>query len=268
MRVIAGVLGVPESDMGAFKRWSDDWLLLISQRGTMEELVTAAKGVTDFQRYIHGFIEQQRLNPCDDLMGDLVRAVAEMDEPPTTNALVGVIMTILFAGHETTTTLIGNTVRLLLQHPDQLEAVSADPTLLPSAVTEVLRYDPPVPGMYRTTTKDVEIGGVWLPAGSHLQLAYASANRDEDVFDEPDRFDIHRAKDQPILSFGRGIHFCLGANLAQTEVREVVAQLLESLPGLRFMPGHEMRPVQSATVRGNAEIWLEWDVADAGAPSS
>jgi cytochrome P450 len=258
MRVIAGIFAVPEADMDDFKRWSDQWLILLSQRGTMEELTAAAEGVVAFQQYIYDFLEARRTDPGDDLTGDLFRAVAELDDPPSTEALVGVVMTILFAGHETTTTLIAHSVRLLLEHPEALAAVKADPSLLPGAITESLRYDPPVPSMYRTTTCEVEVGGITLPEGTHLQLSYVSANRDPSVFSDPDVFDIHRPKDQPILSFGRGIHFCIGAALAQSEAQQAVRAVV-AIPNLRFVPDRPVQPIQSATVRANESMWLEWD---------
>lgn len=259
MRVIAGIFGVPESDMDDFKRWSDQWLVLLGQRSSLEASVAAAEDVVAFQRYIHDFLEARRATPGDDLTGDLFRAVAEIEDPPTTNALVGVVMTILFAGHETTTTLIGNVICQLLAHPDQMAACKADPSLIPGAVTETLRVDPPVPGMYRTTTEDVTVGTVSLAAGTHLQLSFVSANRDETVFAHPDTFDISRGKDQPHLSFGRGIHYCIGAALAQAEARVAVEELLK-LPNLRLVQGQPVVPVQSATVRGIEAIWLEWDL--------
>jgi cytochrome P450 len=258
MRVIAGIFGVPEADMGDFKRWSDQWLILLSQRGSMDELVTAAENVVAFQHYIHDFLEERRANPGDDLTGDLFRAVAELEDPPSTDALVGVVMTILFAGHETTTTLIGNAVRLLLEHPEQLEELRADSSLLPGAITETLRYDPPVPSMYRTTTCEVDVRDVKLPEGAHLQLSFVSANRDPFVFPDPDVFDIHRPKDQPILSFGRGIHFCIGAALAQAEAQQALREII-ALKNLRFVPDRPVHFIQSATVRANESIWLEWD---------
>ncbi len=258
MRVIAGIFGVPEADMDAFKRWSDQWLILLGQRGTMEELTTAAENVVAFQTYIRDFLEERRASPGDDLTGDLFRAVAELDDPPSTEALVGVVMTILFAGHETTTTLIGNAVRLLLEHPEELKAVKSEPSLLPATITETLRFDPPVPSMYRTTTCQAEVGGITLPEGTHLQLSFVSANRDPSVFPDPDVFDVHRPKDQPVLSFGRGIHFCIGAALAQAEGQQAVREVI-GLKGLRFVPDRPVQVVQSATVRSNESMWLEWD---------
>jgi cytochrome P450 len=258
MRVIASLFGIPESDMDDFTRWSEQWVVLTARRGTTAELVSAAEEVVAFQRYIHGLLEDRRAAPGDDLLGNLFRAMADLDEPPTTDALVGVIMTILFAGHETTTALIGNAVRHLIAHPEQLAEARSDSSVLPGTITEVLRFDPPVSSMYRTATTAVEVGGVSLPAGSHIQLSFVSANRDEQVFADPDRFDIHRAKDQPILSFGRGAHFCIGAALGQMEARVALEQVL-TLPGLRLIPGRPVRPIQSATVRSSDAIWLEWD---------
>ena len=256
--MIAGIFGVPDADMDDFKSWSDQWLILLGQRGTMEELTTAAQGVVAFQTYIRDFLEARRANPGNDLTGDLFRAVAELDEPVSTDALVGVVMTILFAGHETTTTLIANAVRLLLEHPEELEAVKSDPSLLSSAITETLRFDPPVPSMYRTTTCDVEFAGITLPEGTHLQLSFVSANRDPSVFPDPDVFNVRRPKDQPLLSLGRGIHFCIGAALAQAEAQQAVREVI-AFKNLRFVPERPIQVIQSATVRSNESMWLEWD---------
>ncbi len=258
-RVIASVFGIPERDVEHLKRWSDQWIIIFAQRGSIPELVEAAEGVVAFQCYVRDFLQARLDHPGDDLTAALLRAVREMDEAPSIDTLVGVVMTVLFAGHETTTTLIGNTVRLLLQHPGELEALRADPSLLPGAVIESLRFDPPVASMYRTTTAEVWLGGVTLPAGAHLQLSFVSANRDATVFPNPDQFDIRRPKDQPVQSFGRGIHYCIGAALAQVEARYAVHKII-GLPGLRLSADQEFHVVQAPTVRSNESIWLEWDL--------
>ncbi len=257
-RVIAGVFGVPDADIEHLKRWSDQWIIIFAQRGNEGELVDAARGVVTFQRYVRHFLQAQLANPGDDLTGDLLRAVADMDEPPSIDTLVGVVMTVLFAGHETTTTLIGSTVRLLLQHPFALKALRSDPSLLPVAISEALRFDPPVASMYRTTTCEVRLGGVTLPKGAHLQLSFVSANRDATVFPDPDTFDLRRPRDQPILSFGRGIHYCIGAALAQAEAQYALREIVK-LKGLRLVADQELRVEQAPTVRSNESIWLEWD---------
>jgi cytochrome P450 len=255
--VIAGMFGLPDADIEDIKRWSDQWIIIFAQRGTLPDLVEAAEGVVAFQRYIWDLLQARLAEPRDDLAGDLLRAVAEMDDPPSIDTLVGVVMTVLFAGHETTTTLIGSTVRLLLQHPDALDALRSDSSLLPAAVTETLRYEPPVASMYRTTTCRVQLGGTDLPEGEHLQLSFVSANRDAAVFADPDTFDIRRPKDQPVLSFGRGIHYCIGAALAQAEAKYAIREII-GLPGLRLVPDQEFLVAQAPTVRSNESIWLEW----------
>lgn len=257
-RVIASVFGWPDDDIDKLKRWSDQWIDIFAQQGTLPELVEAAKGVAAFQQYVRDFLYANLENPGDDFTGDLLRGVAEMEEPPSIDSLVGVVMTVLFAGHETATTLIGNTVRLLLQHPAELEALRRDPSLLPAAITESLRFDPPVASMYRTTTAEVRLGDVTLPKGAHLQVSFVSANRDASVFRDPDRFDICRPKEQPPLSFGRGIHYCIGAALAQAEAQCAVRGIL-LLPQLRLAPDQELRVAQAPTVRSNRAIWLEWE---------
>jgi cytochrome P450 len=258
-RVITDLLGVPPSDHAAFKRWSDEWLILLGQLGDMDRLRQAAAAVVEFQRYIAAMIAIRRTQRHDDLVGDVVAAVQDMKDPPSGNALVGLLMTVLFAGHETTTSLITNTVKLLMQHPDALAQVRGDLRLIPAAITEALRFDPPVPGMYRTTTEEVRIGDVVLPAGEHLQLSFASANRDPARFAEPERFDLHRPDKGNHLAFGTGIHACVGAALAQLEARIAVQALLERLPNLRLVADEPIEPVVSATIRGTKQLMLAWD---------
>ncbi|KIG17365.1 putative cytochrome P450 hydroxylase [Enhygromyxa salina] len=258
-RVIADLLGIPSEDLPAFKRWSDEWLVMIGQIGDLDRQRKAAAAVVEFQHYIAAMIAARRTRPSEGLVSDVVAAVQDMPDPPSDNALVGLLMTVLFAGHETTTSLITNTIKLLLQHPEALAQVRADAELIPAAITETLRFDPPVPNMYRTTTADVRVGGVDLPAGEHLRLSFASANRDAACFADPDRFDLHRADKANHLAFGQGIHACVGAALAQLEARVSVQALLERLPGLRLVEGALIEPVVSATVRGTRRLMLAWD---------
>jgi cytochrome P450 len=258
-RVIGGLLGVPATDMQDFKRWSDEWMILLGQLGERERVVRAAREVVAFQRYVERGIAERRKLPQDDLLSAIVTTADALPEPPSDAALISLVMTVLFAGHETTTSLITNTIRLLLRHPEQLDLVRSERSLVPAAITEALRFDPPVPGMYRTATTDVKIAGVTLPAGSHIQLNFASANRDEHHFTNPDRFDIRRADKASHLSFGRGIHTCIGAALAQLEGQIAVNVLLDRLPDLRLVPGQTIIPVVSATVRGTRSLRVRWD---------
>jgi cytochrome P450 len=263
--VIGDLLGVPHADMPAFTRWSGEWLVLLGQLGDVGRLVAAAGEVVDFQRYVAGMIADRRANPgSDDLVADIVASTGDVPQPPSDHALVSLVMTVLFAGHETTTSLITNTVKLLLHHPDQLAEVRADRSLLSAAITETLRFDPPVPGMYRTTTAEVSVGGVTLPAGEHLHISFAAANRDPAHFAEPDRFDLHRPDKGGHLSFGHGIHACIGATLGQLEARVAIEVLLDRLPNLRLADDQEIVPVVSATVRGTQSLRLLWGSAPHG----
>lgn len=258
MLVIGGMIGVPREDMDDFKRWSDEWLILLGQLGDMERLKRAAGAVVEFQRYIASLIADRRARPGDDLVSAIVGATRDLADPPRDNALVGLIMTVLFAGHETTTSLITNTIKQLLLRPEVLRELLADRALIPAAIVETLRFDPPVPGMYRTTTTEVRIGETTLAAGQHLQLSFASANRDEAHFPGPDRFDIHRPEKGDHLAFGHGIHHCIGAVLAQLEGRVAVEVLLDRLPQLRLVPDQEIVPVVSATIRGTKSLRVAW----------
>lgn len=258
--VIGDLLGVPRDDMESFKRWSDEWLVLLGQLGDMERIKAAAREVVDFQHYVAGMIAARRRTGGDDLVASVALAADAIPaaERPSDNGLVGLLMTVMFAGHETTTSLLVNTLKQLLQHPDQLARVQADRGLLPAAIAEALRFDPPVPGMYRTTTEPVRLGGVDLPAGAHMHISFASANRDDAQFKDPDRFDIGRGAKTPHLSFGHGIHACVGAALAQLEGRVALGVLLDRLPGLR-LPPQVIEPTVSATVRGTRRLLIAWD---------
>lgn len=258
--VIGDLLGVPRDDMASFKRWSDEWLVLLGQLGDLERIKSAAREVCEFQRYVARMIAARREAGGDDLVSSVALAADAIpaDVRPSDNALVGLLMTVMFAGHETTTSLLVNTLKLLLSHPDQLARVQADRGLLPAAIAESLRFDPPVPGMYRTTTAPVSLGGVELPAGAHIHISFASANRDAAYFKDPDRFDIGRGARTPHLSFGHGIHACVGAALAQLEGRVALGVLLDRLPGLR-LPAQVIESVVSATVRGTRRLQIAWD---------
>lgn len=258
-RVIGGLLGVPSTEMHDFKRWSDEWMIVIGQLGDTERMVRAAREVVAFQQYVARGIDDRRRCPQDDLLSAIVGAADALPEPPSDAALVSLVMTVLFAGHETTTGLITNTLKLLLRHPDQLALVQAERSLVPAAITESLRFDPPVPSMYRTAVTEVKIAGVTLPAGSHIQLNFASANRDEAHFNDPDRFDVRRTDKASHLSFGRGIHTCIGAALAQLEGQLALNVLFDRLPNLRLVPGQTITPIVSATVRSTKSLRIRWD---------
>jgi cytochrome P450 len=166
--------------------------------------------------------------------------------------VLGFTLVLLAAGFETTKNLLGNAIWVLHQHPDDRARLVADPSLIPTAIEEVLRFESPVIGLARTTTRDVDVRGVVIPQGARVQMNYASANRDDRAFVDAARFDLDRT-DQRHLAFGHGIHFCLGAALARLEARVALEELLGRFPTYRVL-GLERLP--SAYIRGFASLRL------------
>ena len=224
--VIAEMLGVDPCDRDLFKQWSNG--IMATTAGDYESLIRNYDHIFD---YFRGVVAARRTSPRDDLVTALVQA--EVDEHKLTDDdILGFCALLLIAGNETTTNLLGNAATVLAAHPDPRAQIVADMSLLPNAIEEVLRFEGPVPTLTRTTTTDVEIGGHTISAGEKVMLLLAAANRDPRVFDDADRFDIHRVARKHI-AFGSGIHFCMGANLARLEARIAFEELLSRFPEYR-----------------------------------
>jgi cytochrome P450 len=229
--VIAELLGIPTSDRRLFRTWAD---ALFSQeidpdRSLLDASERVARAVAPTMREMNAYfldhIRTRRADPGTDLTSTLTQA--EVDgERLADEEIVGFVGLLLLAGHITTTATLGNSVICFQDNPDAAAEVRADPGLLPAAIEEVLRVRTPFPRLARLTTADTELGDVRVPAGQVVLPSLTAANRDERVFIEPHRFDIHR-RPNPHLSFGHGIHFCLGAPLARLEARVALRLLLE-----------------------------------------
>jgi cytochrome P450 len=229
--VIADLLGVPTSDRPLFRQWAD---VLLGQdidpdQGLLEagqQAVTAvAPTVREMNTYFLDHIRARRMHPEDDLTSRLVQA--EVDgERLAYEEIVGFVGLLLIAGHITTTATLGNSVVAFSEAPDAAAEVRADPGLLPQAIEEVLRLRTPFPRLARLSTADAEVGGARIPAGQVVMPWLAAANRDGRVFAEPQRFDVHR-RPNPHLTFGHGVHFCLGAPLARLEARVALRLMFE-----------------------------------------
>lgn len=224
---IAELLGVPPERYRDFRRWTA-CVIQGTNGGTAlppEMRAEIRQSTDELHAYFRAAIAAYRQKPGDNLISDLVRAEEE-NQVLTADEVMNMVLLVMFGGSETTTNLIGNMMLALLDNPDQLAAVRANPSLAPQVVEEAVRYDAPVQGLFRQTTQDVELSATKIPAGSVVQLMFGSASRDERKFSDPDRFDILRNSDGHV-SFGFGIHFCLGAQLARLEAKVALEGLLQ-----------------------------------------
>ena len=230
--VIAEMLGVPTQDLEQFKDWSNDIVLSLEPILTEEQRVRFRQSEQELYEYFEGIIAQRRRTPQDDLVSALLAAEEEGDKL-SHEELLATLLLLLVAGNETTRNMIGNGMLALLRNPEELWRLRNNPDLLDSAIDELLRYDSPVQLDGRTVVEDSELGGKRMRAGQQVVAVIGAANRDPGAFSEPDRLDIGR-KEKSHISFGRGIHFCLGASLAMLEGRIAFASLLERFSSIRL----------------------------------
>lgn len=228
--VIAEMIGVPREDSERFKAWSDELAAFIGSAAATDKYARAARGMTEMRDYFRRMVAARRTQPREDIMSRLITA-EERGDALSEDELVATCVMLLFAGHETTTNLIGNGVLALLHNPGELRALRDEPSLAVSAVEELLRYDGPNQAMVRIATEDFDLDGRRIRHGDRLFLMLNAANRDPGQFSDPDRVDLRREPNRH-LAFGHGIHFCLGAPLARLEGQIAFPALLRRLPGL------------------------------------
>src|SRR5919201_4697722 len=234
--VMAELLGVPPEDRARFGHWSHQRARVLEPSISERERRAAVKAAQQFDVYFFRIIKQRRAEPRDDLISALVAAEAAGDQL-TQDELLVMLRLLLVAGNETTTNLIGNALLALIRHPDQLQLLRQNPSLMTSAVEELLRYDSPVQVDGRTALEAVEIGGRHIQKGQGIVALIGAANRDPEVFRDPERLDITR-REASSLAFGRGIHHCLGAPLARLEARIAFETLLERFAEIRLLTEH------------------------------
>ncbi|MDP9364715.1 MAG: cytochrome P450 [Chloroflexota bacterium] len=231
--VIAELLGAPHDTLDEFKRWSDG---ILSFQGTgqtsPETLDRAQRDLLEMRAFLTELLEHRRHAPADDLLSRMVAAEADGDKLSSAELLTTCV-TLLTAGHETTTNLIGNGLLSLLRHPDQLRRLRDDPALMPTAVEEMLRFESPLQRNPRRVAEDLELGGQTLRRGDFVLQVLGAANHDPARFPDPHRFDVARQPNRH-LAFGHGIHFCLGAPLARIEAPIALGALIERFPDLRL----------------------------------
>jgi cytochrome P450 family 142 subfamily A polypeptide 1 len=242
--VIGDMLGVAPGDRDDLLRWSDDMLKALGapDPSLMEAAMTA---FVEYTAYIHPVFDDRRAKgTTEDLVGVLCHATIDGDSLDD-DSLVHETLLILIGGDETTRHVISGGTEELLAHPDQMARLAGDPSLIPGAVEEMLRWVSPIKNMARTATRDVELDGIPIRAGQELILLYASANRDAAVFDDPDTFDILRSPN-PHMAFGFGAHFCLGNQLARLELKVMTERLLSRLPDIHLTVDRSTLPRRAA----------------------
>lgn len=256
LSITCELLGLPVADAGRIRAWIDVVTELTSYGTTPQRLVEVARESVEFERYLAAFAADRRADPRGDLSSELIAGgLSDLE-------MVSLLVNMIFAGHETTSNLIGNTLLALLD-AGPIRTRPGDQEI-DAAVEETMRQDPPVQGMFRRARADVELGGVTVPAGSMIFALIGAANRDPDAFADPDGFDPGRSG-RPHLGFGRGVHFCVGAQLARMEAREVIRTVLTRLPGLRLAPGFTPPYQPNLMHRGPRRLEVVWDQSFGGA---
>ncbi|MBM3600902.1 MAG: cytochrome P450 [Alphaproteobacteria bacterium] len=227
--VIATLIGVPVLELDRLKRWSDDLAAFVGNAlATPDKRDRAQRAVVEMSAYFRELAAAHRREPQDDVMSGLI-AASEAGDRLSEDDLIATCILLLFAGHETTTNLIGNGMLALLRHPDQMARLRAEPSQIDSAIEEMLRWDGPTMAMTRIALTGLTCGGKEIKTGDRLYLMLNAANRDPAEFDDPESFDVARA-DNRHISFGYGIHYCVGAPLARLEGQIGIATLLSRLP--------------------------------------
>lgn len=252
--VIALVLGIPPERRDDFKRWSDAFVGGFD--GNMVGIEERRADMAAMFQYFTEVVEERQKNPGDDLISMILESAEGEDAKLTVPEVIMFCVLLLVAGNETTTNLIGNLTDALFKSPDQMELLRKDPQLIPSAVEETLRYDPSVQALFRTTTRETELGGVKIPADARVMPFFASGNRDESHYPDAARFLVERNPTDH-MGFGVGIHLCLGAPLARLETKVAFEQIIERLDDIR--PAGTPTRTESLVLRGFTKFPITFD---------
>jgi cytochrome P450 len=260
--VIFRLLGMPDEDATKVKEWAESRVYLNFGDLPLEEQLHHAENLVKYWRYCLELVQKRFDEPRDDLPSDLVRIYQEGDKSISIDEMAGLVYGQLTAGHETTTSLLGEGLRLLLTERELWEDLCADHSLIPTAVEEMLRLATPVFAWKRKVKTPATIGGsVRVQPGDNVLLLLGSANHDGAMFHDPEAIDLHRENARQHLSFGHGIHFCLGASLARLEAQVVLEELTTRIPSLRLAPGQQFEYSANSTFRAPRSVLAEWDTA-------
>ncbi|WP_157157284.1 cytochrome P450 [Diaminobutyricimonas sp. LJ205] len=257
---ILSLIGADTSQVDTFKRWSDSRAAMTWGDLSDEEQIPHAHNLVEYWQECLRLVRVAHEEGGDNLTADLVRAQAEGADI-SDHEIASVVYSLLFAGHETTTTLIANSLRVLLAHQDQWQQLVDDPTRIPAAIDEVLRYSGSIVGWRRKALKDAEVSGVQIPEGAGLLLLMGSANRDAEKFHNGEDFDIARPNAREHLSFGFGIHYCLGNMLAKLQAKIVLEEATRLAPQLKLRAPEQISFRENISFRVPESVPVSWEAA-------
>ena len=256
--VLFALMGIPDADVPMIKSFGESRLTLTWGSLSDAEQIPHAHNMVKYWAYCQALVAARKAEPGDDFPSDLARLQAEGADIAD-DEIAGVMYSVLFAGHETTSTLMGNAVISLMTNRAAWDSLTANPALIPGTVEEILRFSPSVVGWRRKSRTDSVVGGVTIPAGANILMITGSANRDEAQFPGGESFDQTRDNARTHLSFGYGIHYCLGFQLAKMEGAVVLRQLSERFPSLRLVPGFTPDYQRNIGFRVPKSVMVEWD---------
>lgn len=252
-------IGFPEADDKKLKDWTTNRLAFTWGKASDAEQADIAEKMLAYWRYCVSFVALRKSQPADDFTSELLAAHAADPDELTYKEIESIVYGLSFAGHEIVSNMLSNGLISLLSTRRFWTEICADPSLIPNAVEEILRFNSPQTSWRRVASQDTEIAGYKIPAGTQIFLSLGSANHDEAVFDAPEVFDIHRENAKANIAFGRGIHFCLGNRLAILEATITLETLTSRVPSLDIVPDQRFRFFPNFTFRGPEELLLSWD---------
>jgi cytochrome P450 len=258
--VIADQLGVPRAELPLIKKWSDASASRLGRLADEEQQIQNAKDIVEFQHYFADLIDRMRESPEDNIISDLANNTIDEGRLLTKPEALGMIQQILVAGNETSTSGIAGGVVLLIENPDEQTKLRSNPDLIPGAVEEILRLETPTSGMWRTATENTEVGGVPIPKGAFLMVRFAAGNRDESVFSCGHEMKVDRDNASNHLAFGQGTHFCLGAQLARSEMQIALSSLLARTDNWGLVEGkNTLTHNPNVLLRGLKDLYISFD---------
>jgi cytochrome P450 len=253
------LMGVADADAPKIKRWSADFILVQNPGWSVEEQRAIGQSIVEYYAYMLNLVKHSASHPTENLISAVIAAQQSDEEPLSHEEIAGLAVGLVLAGHETTAALLGNTLCSLLSQRELWDFLCQHPERVATTVDELVRHGGPAIGLFRRTSRDAALGEVTIPKGATVWIAYLAGNHDPAQFPHPDRLDFSRENAGGHLSFGHGIHYCIGASLAKLEVRLVLEELTQHYPSLRLEPGQTLMPAPNFMLRAYQEMVLAID---------